>query len=47
VGEWRDGTGRIVQDESQRTEALAALQRKYGWQFSSIVCVAFIGTALC
>ena len=34
VGEWHDGTGRIVQDESRRIQALAALQRKYGWQLS-------------
>ena len=32
LGEWQDATGRIVQDEARRSEALAALQRKYGWQ---------------
>jgi PPOX class probable F420-dependent enzyme len=32
LGEWQEGTGRIVQDEVRRREALAALQRKYGWQ---------------
>lgn len=32
LGEWQEGTGRIVQDETRRGEALAALQRKYGWQ---------------
>jgi PPOX class probable F420-dependent enzyme len=32
LGEWREGTGRIVQDEARRNEVLAALQRKYGWQ---------------
>lgn len=32
LGPWREGTGRIVQDEARRGEALAALQRKYGWQ---------------
>jgi len=32
LGEWQEGTGRIVQDEARRSEALAALQRKYGWQ---------------
>src|SRR5262245_7890823 len=31
-GEWREGSGRIVQDEARRSRALAALQRKYGWQ---------------
>ena len=34
LGEWREGTGRIVEDEARRAEALAALQRKYGWQLS-------------
>ncbi len=32
LGEWHDGTGRVVDDEARRREALAALQRKYGWQ---------------
>jgi uncharacterized protein len=32
LGEWQEGTGRIVEDEALRGEALAALQRKYGWQ---------------
>jgi len=32
LGDWQEGTGRIVQDEARRREALAALQRKYGWQ---------------
>jgi PPOX class probable F420-dependent enzyme len=34
LGDWQEGTGRIVQDDVRRREALAALQRKYGWQFS-------------
>ena len=34
LGQWQEGTGRIVQDDVHRREALAALQRKYGWQFS-------------
>jgi PPOX class probable F420-dependent enzyme len=34
LGEWWEGTGRIVEDEPRRREALAALQRKYGWQLS-------------
>lgn len=34
LGEWQEGTGRIVEDEPRRTEGLAALQRKYGWQLS-------------
>src|SRR6267378_1079060 len=33
LGEWQEGTGRIVEDEPRRRKALAALQRKYGWQF--------------
>jgi len=32
LGDWQEGTGRIVQDEARRSEALAALQHKYGWQ---------------
>jgi PPOX class probable F420-dependent enzyme len=33
LGEWRDGTGRIVPDRDRRwQEALTALRRKYGWQ---------------
>jgi PPOX class probable F420-dependent enzyme len=34
LGDWEEGTGRIVQDEARRREALAALRRKYGWQLS-------------
>ena len=34
LGEWQEGTRRIVEDEPRRREALAALQRKYGWQLS-------------
>ena len=34
LGEWQEGTGRIIQDDARRREALAALQGKYGWQFS-------------
>jgi uncharacterized protein len=34
LDEWQEGTGRIVEDEPRRSEALAALQRKYGWQLS-------------
>jgi PPOX class probable F420-dependent enzyme len=32
LGEWQEGTGRVVEDETRRREALAALRRKYGWQ---------------
>jgi PPOX class probable F420-dependent enzyme len=39
LGEWQEGTGRIVQDETRRREALAALQRKYGWQLSLAMLV--------
>ena len=38
-GEWQEGTGRIVQDEARRREAVAALQRKYGWQLSLAMLV--------
>ena len=34
LGEWQEGTGRIVQDEARCREALTALERKYGWQLS-------------
>lgn len=39
LGEWQEGTGHIVDDEARRTEALAALQRKYGWQLSLAMLV--------
>jgi len=32
LGAWHEGSGRVVEDEQRRGEALAALQRKYGWQ---------------
>jgi uncharacterized protein len=34
LGEWHEGSGRLVEDEHRRGEALAALRRKYGWQMS-------------
>jgi uncharacterized protein len=34
LGEWREGIGQIIEDEERRRQALAALQRKYGWQLS-------------
>ncbi len=39
LGDWHEGTGRIVQDETRRSEALAALQRKYGWQLALAMLV--------
>jgi uncharacterized protein len=39
LGEWREGTGRIVHDGAIRDSALAALQRKYGWQLSVAMLV--------
>ena len=39
LGDWQEGTGRIVEDEVRRREALAALQRKYGWQLSLAMLV--------
>ena len=39
LGEWQEGKGRIVQNEARRSEALAALQRKYGWQLSLAMLV--------
>jgi uncharacterized protein len=34
LGAWHEGSGRVVEDEQRRGEALAALQRKCGWQMS-------------
>ena len=34
LGAWHEGSGRVVEDELRRGEALAALRRKYGWQMS-------------
>lgn len=34
LGAWHEGSGRVVEDEQRRGEALAVLQRKYGWQMS-------------
>jgi uncharacterized protein len=39
LGEWLEGTGRIVHDEARQSEALAALRRKYGWQLSLAMLV--------
>jgi PPOX class probable F420-dependent enzyme len=39
LGQWRDGTGSIVQDERRRAVALAALRRKYGWQLALAMLV--------
>ena len=39
LGEWQEGTGRVVEDERLRDRALAALQRKYGWQLSLAMLV--------
>ena len=39
LGEWQEGTGRIVHDEAHQSEALAALRRKYGWQLSLAMLV--------
>jgi PPOX class probable F420-dependent enzyme len=39
LGEWREGTARVVHDEALRQRALAALQRKYGWQLSVAMLV--------
>jgi PPOX class probable F420-dependent enzyme len=39
LGDWQEGTGRIVEDEARCRDALAALQRKYGWQLSLAMLV--------
>jgi PPOX class probable F420-dependent enzyme len=39
LGAWREGTGRVVQDEALRDRAMVALQRKYGWQLSVAMLV--------
>jgi PPOX class probable F420-dependent enzyme len=33
-GEWREGTGRVIEDAAQVTRAHAALRKKYGWQMA-------------
>jgi PPOX class probable F420-dependent enzyme len=33
-GEWREGKGRLIEDPSEVTRALAALRAKYGWQMA-------------
>jgi PPOX class probable F420-dependent enzyme len=33
TGPWREGTGRIVEDEAGFRAGIAALRAKYGWQF--------------
>jgi len=40
MGDWRDGSGRVVEDEPCRGEALAALRRKYGWQMSLAMLIS-------
>ena len=39
LGEWHDGTGRIVEGPALRGRALDALRRKYGWQRSIAMLV--------
>lgn len=39
LGEWQEGTGRVLPDGARRSEALTALQRKYGWQLSLAMLV--------
>jgi uncharacterized protein len=39
LGAWHEGSGRVVEDEQRRGEALAALQRKYGWQMSLAILI--------
>jgi PPOX class probable F420-dependent enzyme len=39
LGAWREGTGRVVQDEALRDRAMVALQRTYGWQLSVAMLV--------
>jgi hypothetical protein len=39
LSEWQEGVGSIVEDKQRRDDALAALQRKYGWQLSLAMLV--------
>jgi PPOX class probable F420-dependent enzyme len=39
LGAWHEGSGRVVEDELRRGEALAALRRKYGWQMSLAILI--------
>jgi uncharacterized protein len=49
LGEWREGTGRVVDDEALRERALAALQwaGSCRWRCSSTGCVGSIATGWC
>jgi uncharacterized protein len=40
LGDWREGSGRVVEDGQRRGEALAALRRKYGWQMSLAMLIS-------
>jgi hypothetical protein len=33
TGAWREGSGRVVEDSAGFKQGIAALRRKYGWQF--------------
>lgn len=33
-GDWREGTGRVIDDAAHVTRAHAALRQKYGWQMA-------------
>jgi PPOX class probable F420-dependent enzyme len=42
-GDWRDGTGRILDDAGEKARAMAALRRKYGWQIRVLDVFSWIG----
>lgn len=42
-GDWRDGTGRILEDAGEKARAMAALRRKYGWQIRVLDVFSWIG----
>jgi PPOX class probable F420-dependent enzyme len=42
-GDWRDGTGRVLEDAGEKARAMAALRRKYGWQIRVLDVFSWIG----
>jgi PPOX class probable F420-dependent enzyme len=45
-GGWHDGIGRVLTDEADRKNAIAALRKKYGWQIRVLDFFSFLGRRL-
>jgi PPOX class probable F420-dependent enzyme len=43
VGQWSEGTGRIVEEPALQRRIYAALAAKYGWQYRLLDVIAWIG----